>query len=63
LQESKVKPPSESDYVRWIKEFGKDGADTIQRTVQANLEDYEYLKQFAIRVSCVDRAYNLDRKA
>ncbi|KAL2036880.1 hypothetical protein N7G274_010423 [Stereocaulon virgatum] len=62
-QESKVDPSSESDYAKWIKEFGKDGADIIQRTVQANLEDYEYLKQFAIRVSYVGRAYDLDRKA
>ena len=49
LQESKAQPSSEDDYAKWVKEFGKDGADIVEKTMQANLEDYEYLKQFALK--------------
>ena len=54
LQERKAQPSSEDDYVKWVKEFGKDGTDIVEKTVQANLEDYEYLKQFALKFPCED---------
>ena len=44
LQESKAQPSSEAYYAKWVKEFGKYGADIVEKTMQANLEDYEYLK-------------------
>ncbi|KAL8927305.1 MAG: hypothetical protein Q9208_002482 [Pyrenodesmia sp. 3 TL-2023] len=34
----------------WAERYGEKGAKIIRETVEANLEDYEYLKQFAIKV-------------
>lgn len=35
----------------WVEKYGEKGAKIIRETVDANIEDYEYLKQFAIKVS------------
>lgn len=37
-------------YNGWVEKYGKDAAGIIQKSVDDNLEDYEYLKSFAIRV-------------
>lgn len=37
-------------YADWIEKYGQDAADMIKQTVTDNVETYEYLKQFAIRV-------------
>jgi hypothetical protein len=33
----------------WCRNFGKEGAQIIRDCVNANLEDYEYLKSFALK--------------
>jgi len=40
----------EQVYEEWTKKYGKEGADLIKKTVDENVEHYEYLKQFAIKV-------------
>lgn len=34
----------------WVEKYGEEGAKIIRETVEANMEDYEYLKQYAIKV-------------
>jgi len=34
---------------KWIQKYGKDAAELIRKNVEDNMEDYLYLKQFAIR--------------
>jgi hypothetical protein len=34
----------------WTEKFGAEGAKVIKKTVDDNVEDYEYLKQFALQV-------------
>jgi len=47
----KKQPKSkESEDSEWLEKFGAKGAKVIRETVDANVEDYEYLKQFALRV-------------
>ncbi|KAL8962459.1 MAG: hypothetical protein Q9193_001140 [Seirophora villosa] len=36
--------------LEWVEKYGEDGAKIIRETVEANMEDYEYLKQYAIKV-------------
>ena len=36
--------------LEWTKIYGEKGAKVIRETVDANIEDYEYLKQFALKV-------------
>ncbi|MCJ1475427.1 hypothetical protein MMC13_004089 [Lambiella insularis] len=45
----KVKPKHEED-ADWRARFGDKAAKVIRETVDANINDYEYLKQFALRV-------------
>ncbi|KAL6167061.1 hypothetical protein ACJQWK_06508 [Exserohilum turcicum] len=40
----------EQMYAEWKEKFGEEGANVIRDTVAANVETYEYLKQFAIKV-------------
>jgi len=37
-------------YKEWTEKFGQEGADVIRKTVEANVADYEYLEQFAVKV-------------
>ncbi|KAL8651159.1 MAG: hypothetical protein Q9210_003413 [Variospora velana] len=37
--------------LEWVEKYGEEGAKIIQKTVEANMEDYEYLKQYAIKLS------------
>ena len=39
----------DEDYAKWTEEFGTEGADIIRRSVEENVEHYEYLKQFKLR--------------
>ncbi|KAI4261460.1 MAG: hypothetical protein L6R42_003339 [Xanthoria sp. 1 TBL-2021] len=40
----------EDENTEWVEKYGEKGAKLIRQTVDANIEDYEYLKQFAIKV-------------
>jgi len=46
----KTPKSDEQLYAEWTEKYGKEGADVIKKTVEATTADYEYLKQFAIRV-------------
>ena len=48
-QKKKLKTREEEN-AEWTEKFGEEGAKVIRETVDANLEDYEYLKQFALNV-------------
>ncbi|KAG4025740.1 hypothetical protein MFRU_051g00050 [Monilinia fructicola] len=49
--EHKKKPKTpEQENAEWAEKYGADAAKIIRETVDANVEDYEYLKSFAIRV-------------
>jgi hypothetical protein len=48
-QAKKVKSDAEY-FTEWTEKYGEEGAKVIRDTVKANVEDYEYLKQFAIKV-------------
>jgi len=34
----------------WVEKFGVKGQKVIRAAVDANIEDYEYLRQFALKV-------------
>ncbi|KAL8996952.1 MAG: hypothetical protein Q9169_003658 [Polycauliona sp. 2 TL-2023] len=40
----------EDENAEWAEKFGEEAAKVIRKTVDANIEDYEYLKSFAIKV-------------
>lgn len=47
----KKEPKSDEQmYAEWKEKFGEEGANVIRDTVAANVETYEYLKQFAIKL-------------
>lgn len=46
----KAHTTKEQDDAAWKEKYGEDGAKFIRETVDENLEHYEYLKQFAIKV-------------
>lgn len=47
----KKTPKSEAELDKeWTEKYGAEGAQIIADTVMANVEDYEYLKQFALKV-------------
>ncbi|RAL59492.1 hypothetical protein DID88_006605 [Monilinia fructigena] len=49
--EHKKKPKTpEQENAEWAEKYGADAAKVIRETVDANVEDYEYLKSFAIKV-------------
>ena len=48
-KKKKVKSNSDDD-AEWVEKYGKKGAKLIRETVDANIKDYEYLKQFALKV-------------
>ncbi|KAL8953478.1 MAG: hypothetical protein Q9222_000682 [Ikaeria aurantiellina] len=41
---------AEEENLEWVEKYGEKGAKVIRQTVEANVKDYEYLKQFAIKV-------------
>lgn len=40
----------EEYFAEWAEKYGEEGAKVIADTVKANVADYEYLKQFALKV-------------
>ncbi|KAK4556816.1 hypothetical protein LTR86_006387 [Recurvomyces mirabilis] len=47
----KHKPKSDEEmYNEWVEKFGQEAADMIQKCVADNVDTYEYLKQYAIKV-------------
>lgn len=50
FEKKKVPKPDDQLYAEWVEKYGEKGANVIRDTVAKNVEDYEYLKQFAIRV-------------
>lgn len=48
--QKKVPKSDEQLYKEWAEKYGEKGAKVIKDTVEANIKDYEYLKQFAIKV-------------
>ncbi|KAF2843763.1 hypothetical protein M501DRAFT_1006229 [Patellaria atrata CBS 101060] len=50
-RQHKKKTKSDEEFHReWVEKYGEEGAKVIAETVKANVEDYEYLKQFAIKI-------------
>ncbi|KAF1830441.1 hypothetical protein BDW02DRAFT_573029 [Decorospora gaudefroyi] len=50
-REHKKIPKSDDElFEEWTRKFGEEGAKVIRDTVAENVEHYEYLKQFAIKV-------------
>jgi hypothetical protein len=39
---------NESYFREWVEEFGVEGAKVVRDAVEAQVEDYNYLKQFAL---------------
>lgn len=37
-------------YAEWVEKYGQEAADVIKETVDKNVADYNYLKQFAIKL-------------
>lgn len=48
-KKKKVRSVEEEDQ-EWRAKYGEKGAKVIRKTVDANVKDYEYLKQFALNV-------------
>jgi len=48
-KKKKVKSVEEEDQ-EWRAKYGEKGAKLIRETVDANVKDYEYLKQFALTI-------------
>ncbi|KAF2396288.1 hypothetical protein EJ06DRAFT_559871 [Trichodelitschia bisporula] len=46
----KAPKSDEQLYEEWTAKFGKEGADIMAQTVKENVEHYEYLKQFAVKL-------------
>jgi hypothetical protein len=40
----------DSEDKEWREKYGDEGAKVIRECVNVNIQDYEYLKSFAIRV-------------
>ncbi len=48
---AKKSPKSEADYDReWTARFGPAGARIVRATVDANMDDYRFLRQFAMNI-------------
>ncbi|KAF4546180.1 uncharacterized protein LTHEOB_4177 [Lasiodiplodia theobromae] len=51
FSEKKKSPKSDEELnAEWVDKFGEEGARVIKETVENNVADYEYLKQFAMKV-------------
>jgi len=50
-RQHKKTPKSDDElYAEWVEKYGQEAADMIKQTVADNVETYEYLKQYAIKV-------------
>lgn len=50
IGQKKAQKSDEELFKEWTEKYGEEGAKVIRDTVAANVEHYEYLKQFAIKV-------------
>lgn len=50
LKQKKAQKSDEELYQEWVKSYGDEGAKYIKQLVDENVADYEYLKQFAVKV-------------
>lgn len=50
ITQKKAQTTDEQDDASWKKKYGEESAKIIRETVDENIEHYEYLKQFAIKV-------------
>ncbi len=41
----------ETDMAEWTERYGKEAAAFIQKNVEDNMDDYLYLKQFAVKLN------------
>lgn len=48
--QKKAQTTKEQDDASWKEKYGEEGAKLIRETVDESMENYEYLKQFAIKV-------------
>lgn len=48
--QKKAPKTDEQLFSEWTDKWGEEAAKVIQDTIEANVADYEYLKQFAIKV-------------
>lgn len=50
--DGKKKTPksTKEEDAEWREKFGAKGAKVIRETVDKNVEDYEYMKQFCLKV-------------
>jgi len=48
--QKKAPKSDEQLFKEWTEKYGEEAAKVIQKTVADNVEHYEYLKQFAIKV-------------
>ncbi|KAF2084056.1 hypothetical protein K490DRAFT_50058 [Saccharata proteae CBS 121410] len=46
----KIPKPDDELFAEWVEKYGEESAKVIKATVDANVADYEYLKQFAMKV-------------
>jgi len=50
LLQKKQPKTDEEMFAEWVEKYGKEAAKTIKQTVDDNVETYEYLKQYAIKL-------------
>ena len=48
--QKKAEKTDKEYYDEWVEKYGEEAAKIIQKTVDDNVKDYEYMKQFAIKV-------------
>lgn len=50
MEQKKPVKTMEQNVAEWTEKFGAEGAALIKKTVEENLEDYEWMKQFKLNV-------------
>jgi hypothetical protein len=48
--QKKAPKSDEQLFKEWTEKYGEEAAKVIKKTVEDNVQHYEYLKQFAIKV-------------
>jgi hypothetical protein len=42
---------TKEENLAWQEEFGSEGAAAIRKTIEANMQDYEYLRKFRLKLT------------
>jgi hypothetical protein len=50
ISQKRARKTEEEFDAEWTKKYGPEAAALIRKAVDANMEDYLYLKQFAVKV-------------